>query len=85
MRTNCFLNFQTSSPVQKVKKKRKSFSCSIEQRIREKTTENKGCVHKQYAKKKKLSEKTYYHQKKGKKDDLIFYASFLKFWSETEF
>ena len=85
MRTNCFLNFQTSSPVQKVKKKRKSFNCSIEQRYREKTTENKGCDNKQYANKRKLSDKTFYLQKKGKKADLIFYASFLKFWSETEF
>ena len=77
--------FKNQFTSTKSQKKRKSFSCSIEQKIREKTTEKQGFNEKQYGQKKKLSEKTFYLKKKGKKADLIFYASFLKFWSETEF
>ena len=85
MRTNCFLNFQTSSPVQKVKKKEKALVARSNKEFERKQQKTKEVLINNMLRKKKLSEKTFYHQKKGKKADLIFYASFLKFWSETEF
>jgi hypothetical protein len=67
VRKNCFLNFQTSSPVQKVKKKEKALVARSKKEFLVKTTENKGCENEQYAEYKKPFRKTLFHQKKRKK------------------
>jgi hypothetical protein len=85
VRPNFFLNFTTSSPVQKVKKKENTLIALSNNYFLEKTTSNKGCDNIQYAEDNKIIRKTSFCQKNWEKADLIFYASFLKFWSATEF
>jgi hypothetical protein len=50
-----------------------------------KTTINKGNGYRTFEECERIIRKTTYHQKREENADLIFYASFLKFRSETEF
>jgi hypothetical protein len=67
VRTNCFLNFQTSSPVQKVKKKEKALVARSNKEFERKQQKTKDVFINNMLRKKSYQKKHFIIKKKEKK------------------